>query len=60
MTVIEVFTDNWGVQDDGLLIASGFRTNAEAWRWIDRHQGEPVSKAEDTADWIAQKHQISD
>jgi hypothetical protein len=28
---------------------------AEAWRWIDRHQGEPISPAEKKSDWIASK-----
>lgn len=34
----EIFTGNWGVEtDNGSLIVSGLRTNAEAWNWIDRH-----------------------
>jgi len=32
-----------------------FDTNAEAWRWLDRKSGETISKAEDTAEWIASK-----
>lgn len=32
-----------------------FATNAQAWRYIDRVNREPVSRAEDVADWIASK-----
>lgn len=28
-------------------------TNAAAWRWIDRQQGEAISKSEQRGDWIA-------
>lgn len=28
-----------------------FATNAKAWRWIDREENEPVSRAEDVSDW---------
>lgn len=29
-----------------------FDTSAEAWRWIDRYNGEPISRAEKTAEYI--------
>lgn len=29
-----------------------FDTNAEAWRYLDRRSGEPVSKAEDRSQWV--------
>ena len=32
-----------------------FETNAQAWRFIDRTNNEPVSRAEDLADWISNK-----
>lgn len=32
-----------------------FATNAQAWRWIDRQEGEPISRAEDVADWVSHK-----
>lgn len=32
-----------------------FETNAAAWRYVDRCENQPVSRAEDTADWIARK-----
>lgn len=28
-----------------------FDTNSQAWRWIDRHHCQPVSKAEDRGDF---------
>ena len=56
MTVVE--TENgWAVVHDGngRLLADGFRSNAAAWRWIDRQEGEPISRAESVAEWIWQK-----
>lgn len=35
--------------------AGPFATHAEAWRRIDRHQGEPISTAEKRSDWITSK-----
>lgn len=32
-----------------------FETNAAAWRYIDRRDGQVISKAEDTAAWIWSK-----
>jgi hypothetical protein len=32
-----------------------FSTNADAWRYIDRQEGSPISKGEDTAEWISKK-----
>jgi hypothetical protein len=40
------------VERDGVLIADGFRSNAAAWRWIDRQQGEPTSRAEHLSEWV--------
>ncbi len=34
------------------ILAGPFSTNAEAWRWIDRQTGQPVSRAEDKAEWV--------
>ncbi len=33
----------------------GFDTNAEAWRWLDRQNNEPISRAEDVSDWVFNK-----
>ena len=30
-----------------------FDTNAQAWRYIDKANNEPVSRAQDVSDWIA-------
>lgn len=32
-----------------------FETNAKAWRYIDKANNEPVSRAQDVSDWIASK-----
>jgi hypothetical protein len=32
-----------------------FDTNAQAWRYVDRIQCEPISRAEDVADWVFKK-----
>lgn len=32
-------------------VAGPFATNAEAWRWIERHEGEPVSPSEKRAEF---------
>lgn len=36
-------------------VAGPFKTNAEAWRWMDRQEGEPVSRSEKTSEWVFQK-----
>jgi len=42
---------------DGLwyVAEKHFETNAKAWRYIDRMENEPVSRAEDLGDWVASK-----
>ena len=40
---------------DGRAIAGPFATHADAWRWLDRQTGEPISKREDIADWSWQR-----
>lgn len=32
-----------------------FDTNAQAWRWLDRQNNEPISRSEDVGDWVARK-----
>lgn len=32
-----------------------FKTNAAAWRYIDREENEPVSRQEDVGDWAFNK-----
>jgi hypothetical protein len=45
----------WAVYDPRGIIVVIADTNAAAWRIADRLNNEPISKAEDTADWIARK-----
>jgi hypothetical protein len=49
-TVIET-SNGWAVvrERDRHVLADGFRTNSAAWRWIDRQDGEPISRAEHVA-----------
>jgi len=56
MTVIPDDFNGWSVIDDfGRILAEGFETNVSAWRWIDRLEGEPISRSEHVAEWIAFK-----
>jgi len=53
MTVIPDEFHGYSVVDDyGRILAGGFQTNGSAWRWIDRQNGEPISRSEDVAEWI--------
>ncbi|ASY69739.1 hypothetical protein [Sinorhizobium fredii] len=36
-------------------LAGPFPSNAAAWRWIDRHEGQPISRSEKTAEWMFDK-----
>jgi len=43
----------WQVENGkGDVIAGPFATNAEAWRWVDRSEGEAVSPQERKVDWL--------
>ena len=37
------------------VLAGPFATNAEAWRWIDRQMGQPISPREKVAQWLFDK-----
>jgi hypothetical protein len=56
MTAIES-NGKWFVVDalPGSILAGPFKTNADAWRWIDRHEGEPISRREHVAQWLWNK-----
>ena len=41
------------VDDDGKLLAWGFATHREAWRWIDKANNEPTGRKEAAHDWSA-------
>jgi hypothetical protein len=54
MTVKRNPDGTWGVYrgPQGTVdIAGPFATMAEAWRWIDRHTGDPISRVEQTSQW---------
>jgi hypothetical protein len=53
MTVTET-NCGWSVVAAGVIIKT-LSSNAEAWRWIDRHKGEAVSRAEHVSEWIWSK-----
>jgi hypothetical protein len=49
-------TDGWYIEyDDGITLAGPYDTNAEAWRALDRLNGEPINRREQVSDWIASK-----
>ncbi|MEY9780344.1 hypothetical protein ABIA23_001746 [Sinorhizobium fredii] len=47
--------DEWFVCRGSERLAGPFKTNGEAWRWIDRHEGEPISRGEDVSEWVWSK-----
>ena len=50
-TIVTEIVGRWvAVLPDGRR--ETFMTNAEAWRWIDRRNGEPISRSEDVAEWF--------
>lgn len=56
MTVISLPNGGYAVAGDDLTpIVWPFDTRSEAWRWIDRQAGEPISPAEKKSDWIVSK-----
>ncbi|AZO23847.1 hypothetical protein EJ070_26305 [Mesorhizobium sp. M1E.F.Ca.ET.045.02.1.1] len=54
MTVIKT-EGGFAVVAAGEMLAGPFPTNAEAWRVLDRLEGQPISPAEKRADWISNK-----
>lgn len=53
LTVTET-RNGWSVVAAGVILKT-FATNAQAWRWVDRHQGDIVSRAEAVSEWIWDK-----
>lgn len=45
----------WKIDGAKAELVKDYDTNAEAWRAYDRIMGEPVSKREEVAEWIANK-----
>jgi hypothetical protein len=57
MTVIEI-DGKWFVVQDvlaGDVLAGPFKTNTEAWRWVDRCEGSPISRGETVSQWLWDK-----
>lgn len=52
MTAVRTDDGRWQVVAGGDVLAGPFETSAEAWRWIDRSSGSPISKSEDSAQWF--------
>jgi hypothetical protein len=57
MTEITPVEENgqWSVTNGASTMAGPFETHAQAWRWIDRQTGSPISRAEHVSDWIVRK-----
>ncbi len=56
MTVVRLDSGMWAIIEPSTgAIVSTHETNGQACRALDRLQNEPISKREDTADWIARK-----
>jgi hypothetical protein len=53
MTVTRREDGKWAVMKDGAEVAGPFEEMAAAWRWIDRHDGEPINHSEKVGDWIS-------
>lgn len=51
MTVTRNADGQWQVVFRGAVLAGPFSTDADAWRWIDRHEGQPVSASEKRGEW---------
>lgn len=47
--------ENWIVISDHGDHLKSFKTNEEAWRFVDKYQGEPKSRAEETAEYVWRK-----
>jgi hypothetical protein len=45
----------WCVFEGTRTLAGPFETNAEAWRWFDRHEGEPISCSEAMTEWLFER-----
>lgn len=43
--------NGWSVIGAGVILKT-FATNAQAWRWIDRRQGDIVSRSEAVSEWM--------
>ena len=54
MTVEQMSGGLWAVKRDGVVIETA-DSHREAWRVLDRLQGEPISRVEDVSDWVSRQ-----
>ncbi len=50
--------DEWFVTSAGEQLAGPFKTNSDAWRWMDRYAGEPIPKAEQRSQWLFEQMEL--
>lgn len=43
------------VMNGASIVAGPFNTNSDAWRALDRLEGDPINPAEKKSEWIASK-----
>lgn len=55
LTATRTADGKWAAAHAGSIVGGPFETSAEAWRWIDRYTGQPVSPSEQKAEWVFQK-----
>lgn len=55
MTVTRSPDGTWHVVDGDRVLAGPFATDREAWRWVDRHDGEPISPAEKRTEFFVEQ-----
>jgi hypothetical protein len=52
VVMVEQVDCGYFVIGDGKPVAGPFATHAQAWRWIDRNEGEPISRSELVSEWF--------
>lgn len=45
--------------EDGTAIAGPFETHSEAYRWIDRHEGDPINPSEKAFDYFLKQRGLA-
>jgi hypothetical protein len=55
MKVVAGTDGAWCVFEGAHTLAGPFESNAEAWRWLDRHEGQPVSRSEAVGEWMFER-----
>ena len=55
MQVVKQWAGSYSVKTELGQIVLENATHEEAWRFVDKHTGEPVNKSQDTSDWSFNK-----